>query len=130
MRKLLIENSGGDWERYNRQVLEFLALPLELEPGVSESEARDLVGVYRDTTSGRTFTVQYENGKLLINIFLQVKTPLVPKTKGVFYTEGWYFEICFKRDESGQVERLEIGGKDIDYLALVGTVAIKEPINP
>jgi hypothetical protein len=130
MDKLMIENSDGAWERYNRQVLTFLSLPLAPEQRVSESEAQDLVGKYRDEKSDRTFTVQYENERLLIDIFLQVKTHLLPRTKRVFCTEGWYFEICFERDESGKIGKLEIGGKDVDYLALVGTVAVKEPPGP
>jgi len=120
-----IENSAGEWERYNRQVMDFLSLPTLDEPAVSAEQARRLVGTYRDKEQGRAFPVVYEKGKLLTNFFETVWTRLIPDGKGAFYTAGWYFEIRFEQDRTGAVKRLLIGGRDVDYLALVGTVAEK-----
>jgi hypothetical protein len=123
--KLKIENSAGEWERYNRQVMDFLSLPMLDEPAVSEAQTRWLLGTYRDEEQGRIFPVVYEDGKLLINFFQTAWTHLIPDGKGAFYAAGWCFEIRFEHDRSGGVKRLVIGGRDVDYLALVGTVAEK-----
>jgi thymidylate kinase len=119
IRKLKIDNSAGHWDDYNRQVLECLSLPLIPEQ-VSQSEALGLVGVYRDRKNGREFTVRYEEGKLTINLFLSVRTPLVRRAEKAFLTEGWHFELSFETDGV-----MRIGGRDVDYLQLVGTVADK-----
>jgi hypothetical protein len=123
--KLKIENSAGEWERYNRQVMDFLSLPTLDEPAVSEEQARRLVGTYRDEVQGRAFPVVYEEGRLLINFFQTVWTHLIPDGEGAFSTAGWYFEIRFEHDSTREVRRLVFGGRDVDYLALVGTMAEK-----
>jgi hypothetical protein len=123
--KLRIENSAGDWEQYNRRVMGFLSLPLRDEPVVSEKQARRLVGTYRDKVRGRAFPVIYEDAKLLINLFQSAWTRLIPQGEGAFCTAGWYFEIRFEQDGTGAVKRLVFGGRDVDYLALVGTMAEK-----
>jgi hypothetical protein len=42
--RIKIENSAGEWESYDRQVLDFLSIPLKDEPTVPEKKARRLVG--------------------------------------------------------------------------------------
>jgi hypothetical protein len=121
--KLMIDNSARDWHSYNRQVLDFLSIPLVPEPDLPQSEALSFVGTYRDEHSGRQFTVQYEDGVLSVDLFLNVRTRLIPKAEGILLTEGWHFEVSFEKDVSGDVGTLSIGGRDVDYLSLVGTVA-------
>ncbi len=123
--KIKIDNSAGNWDDCNRQVLECLSIPLIPEQRVSQSEAVGLVGVYEDRKSDEEFVVHYEDGELTINLFLNVKTRLVRQAEEVFVTEGWYFEVSFEADGSGGASVLRIGGRDIDYLQLVGTVADK-----
>jgi thymidylate kinase len=124
IRKLKIDNSAGNWDDYNRQVLEYLSIPLIPEQGVSQSEAIKLIGVYKDR-SGKEFTVHYEDGELTINLFLNVRTRLVRRAEQVFLAEGWHFEISFESDGLSGASVMRIGGRDVDYLSLVGTVANK-----
>ncbi len=126
IRKLRIGNSWGNWDDCNRQVMESLSIPLVLEPRVSPAEAMELVGVYRERSNGREFGVQYENGELTANLFLKTKTRLVRRAEKVFLAEGWHFEIQFEAAEgSSVINRMRIDGRDVDYLALVGSVAEK-----
>jgi len=52
IRKIRVDNSAGDWDDCNRQVLDCLAIRLVPELRVSPSEAARLVGLYRDRRSG------------------------------------------------------------------------------
>ena len=61
---------------------------------------------------------------MTINLFLDVKTRLI-RLEEVFLTEGWHFEIQFDSDGSDTPCVMKIGGEDVDYLHLVGTVADK-----
>lgn len=125
IRKLKIDNSAGNWDSYNRQVMEYLSVPLIPEEQVPESEAMELIGVYKDRRSGEEFAVCYEDGKLSINLFLNVQTRLVRRAERVFLAEGWHFEVSFESDGFNGATAMRIGGKDVDYLRLVGTVADK-----
>jgi thymidylate kinase len=127
IKKLMIDTSAGDWDCHNRQVLGFLALPQVSEPRVSACEVARLVGTYRDEKHGKEFIVECKDGELFINLFLDVRTRLIRKTDDLFYAEGWRFEICFEGDESGHLDKMIIGGRDVDYLALAGTVATRAP---
>jgi len=125
IRKLRIDNSAGNWNDYNHQVLGCLSIPLVPEQGVSQSEALALIGVYKDRKSDKEFTVYYEDGELTINLFLDVRTRLVRWMEEVFITEGWHFEVSFESDGLSGASVMKIGGRDVDYLPLVGTVADK-----
>ena len=126
IRKLMIDNSAGNWEDYDRQVTEALSISLIPEQRVSVNEAMDLIGVYKDRCSGKVFTVDYDDGELTVDLFLNARTRLVRQAEKVFLTEGWYFEVRFEvADESSAISILRIGGRNVDYLSLVGTVADK-----
>lgn len=125
--KLMIDNSVGDWDCHNRRVLEFLSITPVQEHTVSSSEAMRFVGTYRDEKNGRQFTVQYVDGDLAVNLFLKTKTRLIRKTERVFWAAGWHFEVSFEADDVGRISTLRIGGRDVDYLSLVGTVATRTP---
>jgi hypothetical protein len=128
LRKIRVDNSAGNWDDYNQQVLDCLAIRLVPELRVSPSEAARLVGLYKDRRTGREFTVQYEDGGLTINVFLSVRTKLVPRADKEFLTEGWHFEISFGPDGPGGTMVMRIGGRDVDYVRLVGTVADRASI--
>jgi thymidylate kinase len=122
-RKVKIDNTAGDWDDCNRQVMACLSMPLVAEEIVSQSEAMGLVGVYRDRRSGKEFTVHYEDGQLTIQLFLDVKTRLVRAADRGFLAEGWHFEVGFEPDGLSGARVMRIGGRDVDYLRLVGTIA-------
>ncbi len=124
-RKLKIDNPAGDWETYNLQVLDYLSIPRIPEGTISPTEASRLVGLYRDRRSGQDFAVRFEAGELCINIFLKVWTRLIRRAPNKFLAEGWPFEISFEADDCNGTCVIKIGGRDVDYLALVGTVAEK-----
>jgi thymidylate kinase len=123
--KIKIENSAGEWERYHQKVMTFLSTPLLKDPTLSEQDAQQYVGVYRDKTARAAYPVVYDNGNLLINFFHNAWARLIPHRLGVFCAEGWYFEIQFAQDHTGEVTGLVFCGEDVDYLKLVGTAAEK-----
>jgi len=125
LRKLRIDNSAGKWSDYNRQVLDCLSIPFIPEQGVSPGEAAELVGVYKDRQGDKRFTVRHEHGQLTVNLFLDVRTRLVRGIDKGFITEGWHFEVGFESDGLNGTTVMRIGGRDVDYLRLVGTVADK-----
>ena len=122
-RKLKIDNSAADWDGYNQRVLDFLAIPWVPEPQLSPTAVQPLLGRYQDRQSGREFNVRFERGELTINLFLNSWTRLVCLSPNVFVAEGWPFEINFEMDELHEAPVMRIGGRDVDYLPLVGTVA-------
>jgi hypothetical protein len=123
IRKIRVDNSAGNWDDCNRQVLDCLGIGLVPELRVSPGEAAKLVGLYKDRGSDREFRVQYKDGVLTINVFLSVRTKLVPRADKAFLTEGWHFEITFEPDGPSGAMVMRIGGRDVDYVRLVGTVA-------
>jgi len=128
--KLVVDNSAGEWQRYNQQVLSFLSIPWTPAPRISASKATRYVGTYQDRTRGNQYQVKYQNSKLFINqLISQAWTRLIPLDVDIFAAEGWHFELGFEPEPSGRGMKLRIGGRDIDYLKLAGTVAIKETNN-
>ena len=125
IRKLKIDNSAGNWDDYNRQVLECLSIEQMPEPRVSQSEALKLIGVYKDRSADKEFIVRYEDGQLTINLFWNVRTRLVRQTERVFLAEGWHFEVSFESDGVSGASAMKIGGRDVDYLSLVGVVGAR-----
>jgi thymidylate kinase len=128
-RKLKIDNTAGDWDAYNQQVLGYLALPLIPEQNISPTEALNLIGLYKDRQTGKEITVRLESGGLTINLFLNVWTRLVRRAQNVYLAEGWPFEISFESDNFSYALEMKIGGRNVDYLPLVGTVADRECVN-
>ena len=125
MKKLTIDNSAGQWDSYNRQVLEFLSIPLVPEQVVFGEEAIEYAGTYRDERTDREIAVEYENQELLINLWEKVRSRLIREVERVFCAEGWPFEIVFGEGDSGRIDTMKVAGKDVGYLSLVGTIASK-----
>jgi thymidylate kinase len=125
--KLEIDNSSGNWDACNDRVLDFLSIPQIVEQRVSPGEAMRLIGVYKVGGNDREFTVDYEDGELTVNLFEDVRTRLIRRVEKVFIAAGWHFEVSFELDDLNGTSVLRIGGRDVDYLSLVGTAAEKIP---
>jgi hypothetical protein len=119
--KLMVETGKGGWAKNNCRVLDFLSITPFEELRVSGEEADWYAGLYRQPDCGREFRVEYQDGALRINLVGNAFTPLVRMSDGAFLAEGWHFEVRFAPD--GQ--SLHIGGRDVDYLRLVGTKAYR-----
>lgn len=128
--KLRVENSAGEWERYNQQVLSFLSIPWVPTPRLSQNEADLYIGHYQDPSNGRQYRIKYHDEKLFINqLISKAWTRLIPLGDHCFAAEGWHFELSFEPNPADQGNQFRIGGRDVDYLKLVGTIA-KENHNP
>lgn len=124
IRKLAVNTASSSWDDCNHQVMDFLGLHLVPEPRIPPQEARELTGVYKDASRDKEFLVNEDHGELTINLLSSARCRLIPQANGIFIAEGWHFEVCFERSpNSGKVNRIRFGGRDVDYLALVGKTA-------
>jgi hypothetical protein len=125
--KLAVENGMGNWKACRRRVLTFLSIPLQPERTISEREAIKFAGTYRGESSGKDLVVWYENGELFVNLFLSADARLIHKRGDTFEAAGWHFELRFEGDDAGRKSVITVGGRDVEYLALVGTIAVRVP---
>jgi hypothetical protein len=121
--KIKIDNTAGNWDVYNQQVLDFLSLPGIPEQAISPGEVQRLIGHYLDSQRGYDFTVRSESGELIIDFPLKVSARLVQRAHHVFEAEGWPFEIHFEVDDINDGTVMKICGNDVDYLPLLGIEA-------
>ena len=121
--KILLDITSGDWQSAYQEALAFLNIPFTREGSIPAEEARSIAGVYTDP-AGRHFEVTCQQDNLYINLFHTVKTRLIPMNEKHFLAEGWHFEITFTERAPGETG-LNIHGRDIDYLKLAGTTAVK-----
>lgn len=114
MPKIAIENSGGEWPLYYRQIMDFLGLPL-LEESVGSSHLfEQIAGTYKDTRSDFECTVRFEADQLSVNrLWWPARnfTPLVPKSENTFLVRGAPLEILFERPKSTQRWRMHVTGR-------------------
>ena len=125
MEKLAVDVSGDSWEQYHQQVLNFLGLTWIADPEIGSDRAAKFVGHYQFSEGGKIHTIQYKNGVLVTDIFVNVATELIPKNGLTFLTDKWHFELIFDIDHAGEVTSFSVGGRDIDYLKAVGLKAVK-----
>jgi hypothetical protein len=125
MSKVRIDNSSQQWNWQNHQVMSFLSIPIEPDPRTSERQATKYLGTYKPENGEKTYTVEWEPEHLGVNLFLDVKTTLIHKTGNVFSAQGWPFEVCFAKDQSGRVDSFSIQGKTVDYLPVTGMIATR-----
>ncbi len=123
--KLSIDISESDWAQYNQKVTEFLELSMIADPEIDPEAAEKFVGSYQFSEDGKKHTIQYRNGTLVTEIFMNVETRLIPINDFSFLAEKWHFELLFDLDGNGEVTSFEIGGRDVDYLKAVGFNATK-----
>jgi hypothetical protein len=116
----------GQWHQRDQAILNFLGIPYTPELSCFPPEAASLAGSYRDEKNDRTYIVRRQNQTLTINLFLNVRSRLIYQSDNHFLVEGWHFEVIFDRSGIAGQTRLRIEGKDVDYLHLVGSTAIKQ----
>jgi hypothetical protein len=121
--KIEIDNTAGDWEIYNQQVVDFLSIPLIPEHKILRTESQRLVGLYKNQKGDQGFAVRFEGGELIITLFWKVCSRLVHRSQNEFWAEGWPFEISFESDDLNGACVLKIDGRDVGYLPLVETAA-------
>ena len=124
-RKIQVEVSDDDWDKYIQQVLDFLAVPLVPEPRVTAAEAQLYAGEYREVKADRQFEVLLRDGALQFCLGDYHRWGMIPSSPGRFEPSGWPFEICFQSAETGVISGFRIEGKAVDYMPLVGVEAIR-----
>jgi hypothetical protein len=105
LRKISIENSDGDWDRYHHIIAEFLSVPL-IEP--DKVRHSDYVGVYRDSGSTRECVIKKNGNKLEIHGWYTAPKCLILKECDNFFLQGKLMELMFRRNKSGLVDVMEI----------------------
>ena len=108
MPKLVIENQAGDWQRYERQITDFLDLPAMAAAYPPANDAERFAGRYRAAGTGGEFEVVVQGDAVFLNG--QHPTRLIPKQGAVFYVEGTPLEISFEVADRGTVTQLVLDG--------------------
>ncbi len=120
--KLALENSTGDWARYERKVLDFLELPEQEEVAVFPSFLARFVGTYhfKEGDIQQVCLVLLENEHLIVDGIPQVwpRTRLIPQRGNMFAVESLPFEATFEEDARGVVTKMRVTGPEL----LFGTV--------
>ncbi|KEO81822.1 hypothetical protein [Tumebacillus flagellatus] len=83
-RKLGIENSAGEFARYDRQVLEFLELEHIPDPVLSEDALQRVAGTYTNDTVQKTIRLIPDNGTLYFEGGINRRVRLIPKDESTF----------------------------------------------
>lgn len=126
MDKLALDVSQGAWKTYQRQVAQFLSLPLVLEPSIGAATAAAYVGTYAISGTKRRCAIQYAHGHLYTDLFMGVSTRLIMQNRRRFLVEKWHFELAFTlRERTGEAISFTVRGHDVDYLKAVGQTARK-----
>lgn len=107
--KLSVENSKGEWESYQKQLLQFLNLSFYDDPMIDANILKDYAGKYRNEKMNLNLTVEHVDGQL----FIFGDRRLRPKNLYQFYLSDISVEVTFNRDENGLVNNLVVGEKDI-----------------
>jgi len=106
LKKLVIENSAGDWEQYYRQILGFLSLE-RFERVIPEGRQNKFVGIYRGEDAQHECVIEKEDGYLAVSISIMPRSRLIPKGENSFYVVGAPIELLFQEDASSVVCRME-----------------------
>lgn len=107
LKKISIENSGGDWKLYHHIIAEFLSVPLVEADDVQHN---DYTGVYRDSESTRKCLIKKSDNKMEIHGWYTVPKCLILKECDIFFVQGKLMELMFRRNKSGLVDAMEIKG--------------------
>ncbi len=107
--KLSVENSKGEWESYQKQLLQFLNLSFYDDPIIDPNILKDYAGKYRNEKMNLNLVVEHVDGQL----FIFGNRRLQPKNLYQFYLSDISVEVTFNRDENGLVNYLVIGEEDI-----------------
>ncbi len=104
LKKLAMENSQGEWDAYNQQIAEFLAIPPLTEHCTPLNPLSDLVGTYRQNDSDETLVIVAKENRLFLDHPTQLR--LLHKAGNHFCVEGTLNEISFAGDGTGSITRL------------------------
>jgi hypothetical protein len=116
MRKLAIENSTGDWNRYYHSITNFLALPPVRMPPALPSNANLLVGEYQRVNSTDVFTIAADEHGL--SIHREMKLRLLWKFMTTFCVAGTRTELKFETDEHGSARAVEVSGREPNFTSV------------
>lgn len=126
MTKAAIATDGGDWAATMHNIYEVLDIVAIPEPVVASEDLERYAGQYRDRDVGHIVTIRVEQGNLYIDNFIWPTTKLLPAKPNVFAIQGWCFDLVFEEDRSGNIRQAVIGGRDVDFVSLVGHRLLKQ----
>jgi hypothetical protein len=98
MRKIAIENSQGDWERYYRVITDLLQMPPVSLPTSLPRDADMLVGRYRLTESDECSVITERNDMYVSS---QARLQLIPESERKFHVLGTRWKMEFETDTEG-----------------------------
>ncbi|MBI9043147.1 MAG: hypothetical protein JEZ06_01605 [Anaerolineaceae bacterium] len=124
-KKIKLDVLNTSWKQNEELATDFLGIPYTPDMQLSSHLLLPYTGKYKDNTSSRDFEVKYQHGILQTNWIHNTFTRLIPVELDQFQAAGWHFTLHFKRSSSGQIQEIQIDGKDIDYLQLVGRKAFR-----
>lgn len=114
MPTLAVENSAGDWPRYQQLVVDFLDLRPARDLIMTPAQLEPFVGVYHgvDVDGAVACRVWVEGDHLMVDGLPQVwpHTPLIPADNHVFAITSLPFTVEFVAGANGTVERLIASG--------------------
>lgn len=115
--KLALENSAGDWQAYEQNVLDFLNLPAQEEAHVPLASLERFAGIYHfeNSEGQQSCLVQIENDHLIIDGMPQVwrRTRLIPWSRDVFAIASLPFQIIFEEDTNGTITSMRASGPEL-----------------
>ncbi len=97
---------------------------LEIEPypenRLPAHELETFVGIYHDPVSLHNLRVRVQSGDLFVDNFIWNTVRLIHNGDGSFDIEGLNYTIAFLSDDMGNIRYAHIGGRDVDFLHIVG----------
>ena len=123
---LAIENAAGDWQTYQREVVNFLALPLLGEESTAQVDLEQFAGVYIGGSA--SCTVWLDNGGLVVDGLPHVwpRSRLILRSDITFDVESLPLAVTFVDDAFGTTSGMVVSGPEL-LLGKVDAVLVKEP---
>src|SRR6266700_6290989 len=127
--KLSLENSAGDWLKYQQQVLQFLGLSLLPELSLSGENLDHFVGTYTfmDGDIRRYCAIWREQGYLFLDGVpsLWPNNRLIPLSQQVFAVDSFPVKVHFEDNACGNVSRMVMTGPEMLFCS-VNYVFVRE----
>ena len=101
-RHAAIDVSAGAWERYDRAVTRFLALPHAPEPALTRAQLLRHAGVYRGTRAAQQAAITTDGARLYLQLPATSALPLVRIGGGEFCARGLPIDIRFTYGAGGR----------------------------
>jgi len=113
-RKMALENSRGEWQRYYQQIADFLGVPPLKELEVSEEMVAAFTGKYQDCWADNPIVldITVHDGGLLVSghPLIWRSTPLLPINDLTFHVSSLPFTMQFAVGRDGLASRVELDG--------------------